>query len=166
MWAFVFLDYDLEVTTLPPSHVLYVCIWWAEKRTNARDECLNCCSNLRIHADDLTMRALSIRQPYVEEILRGTKTSEIRTWETRIIGEKFYIYAAQQPGEGADVPKRFARLGAKPGELPVGLLVGTARITHVTESNGMFHWHLDRVQRLKRPKRPKNRPQPAWFNPY
>ncbi len=40
------------------------------------------------------MRALSIRQPYAELILRGLKTIEYRSRPTRIIGERFYIYAA------------------------------------------------------------------------
>ena len=39
------------------------------------------------------MRALSIRQPYAELILRGVKTIEYRSRPTKIIGERFYIYA-------------------------------------------------------------------------
>ena len=41
------------------------------------------------------MRALSIRQPYAELILRGVKTIEYRSRPTRIIGERFYLYAAR-----------------------------------------------------------------------
>ena len=40
------------------------------------------------------MRALSIRQPYAELILRGIKTAELRTFATSIVGERFYIYRA------------------------------------------------------------------------
>ena len=43
------------------------------------------------------MRALSIRQPYAELILRGIKKIEYRSRRTRIIGERFYIYAARTP---------------------------------------------------------------------
>ena len=47
------------------------------------------------------MRALSIRQPYAELILRGIKTAELRSMSTTIVGERFYIYAckakAKQP---------------------------------------------------------------------
>ena len=46
----------------------------------------------------LPMRALSIRQPYAELILRGVKTIEYRSRRTRIIGERFYIYAARTLG--------------------------------------------------------------------
>src|ERR1700683_3938034 len=47
------------------------------------------------------MRALSIRQPYAELILRGIKTAELRSMSTTIVGERFFIYAckakAKQP---------------------------------------------------------------------
>jgi hypothetical protein len=41
------------------------------------------------------MRALSIRQPYAELILRGIKTIEYRTRPTRIVGERVWIYASR-----------------------------------------------------------------------
>jgi hypothetical protein len=44
------------------------------------------------------MRALSIRQPYAELILRGIKTVELRSRSTRIVGEGFYIYASKGSG--------------------------------------------------------------------
>jgi predicted transcriptional regulator len=46
------------------------------------------------------MRALSIRQPYAELILRGIKPIEFRSRPTKIIGERFYIYASRQWAEG------------------------------------------------------------------
>jgi len=42
------------------------------------------------------MRALSIRQPYAELILRGIKRIEYRSKPTHIIGERFYIYASKK----------------------------------------------------------------------
>ena len=60
------------------------------------------------------MLALSIRQPYAEQILRGTKRIKYRSRPTRIIGEQFYIYAARTPGE----PKGFALLDCRTGDLP------------------------------------------------
>jgi predicted transcriptional regulator len=51
-------------------------------------------------ADKSAMRALSIRQPYAELILRGIKPIEFRSRPTRIIGERFYIYAGQQWAAG------------------------------------------------------------------
>jgi hypothetical protein len=105
------------------------------------------------------MRALSIRQPYAELILRGIKTAEFRSRRTNILDERFYLYAAKGParrrsvdavGEGMRiwsddlaVPGRAP--GTSPpappdwmielakelilGKLPTGLIVGTARIS-------------------------------------
>jgi hypothetical protein len=47
------------------------------------------------------MRALSIRQPYAELILRGIKTVELRSRSTRIVGERFYIYASKKWAVGS-----------------------------------------------------------------
>jgi hypothetical protein len=113
------------------------------------------------------MRALSIRQPYVEEILRGIKTIEYRPKACRKdIGKRFYIYAAKQPAEGRGVRQRFAKLGAEPGDLPAGVIVGTAVITHCTRRGDTYRWHLADVRRLKRHRKPRNKPQPSWFNPF
>ena len=46
------------------------------------------------------MRALSIRQPYAELILRGIKTVEYRSRPTRIVGERFWIYAPRKLAAG------------------------------------------------------------------
>lgn len=108
------------------------------------------------------MRALSIRQPYAEEILRGTKTIEYRTRPTRIIGKRFYIYASRQPSD----LKEFAKLGCEPGDLPVGVLVGAAKIARCTGEPPNCEWHLSDVKRLKRPRKPKRMPQPVWFSPF
>lgn len=51
------------------------------------------------------MRALSIRQPYAEEILQGIKTIEYRPNPTKKIGERFFIYAAKQYPKPADLKK-------------------------------------------------------------
>ena len=58
------------------------------------------------------MRALSIRQPYAELILRGIKPIEFRSRPTTIIGERFYIYAAN--GWSYDLIRRSLDLRSKP----------------------------------------------------
>lgn len=108
------------------------------------------------------MRALSIRQPYVEQILRGIKAIEYRSRTCRIIGERFYIYAATRPGP----LEEFARLDLRPGDLPTGVILGTAVISRVTRHGATYHWHLTGVRRLRRPRKPNRQPQPAWFNPF
>src|SRR3954447_9720892 len=54
------------------------------------------------------MRALSIRQPWAELILRGVKTVEYRSRPTRVVGERFWIYAAKKewPVAGGRGPDR------------------------------------------------------------
>ena len=135
------------------------------------------------------MRALSIRQPYAELILRGIKTIEYRSRRTRIIGERFYIYAARTPGP----PEAWAELDFEPSDpgAPTGVIVGSATITRCTvvrasrhgesptetcpNGNGTragspchchYQWHLSDVKRLKRPRKPKRMPQPVWFTPF
>ena len=114
------------------------------------------------------MRALSIRQPYAEMILRGEKKIEYRSRATKIIGERFYIYASRQ---WAAVNGETLR-GVEPGDLATGVIVGTAIISHITNGEGSqagrpcHQWHLTDVRRLSRPRRPQRMPQPVWFRPF
>ena len=128
------------------------------------------------------MRALSIRQPYAELILRGIKTIEYRSRATRIIGERFYIYAAGKrwtggeqkiwssdlamPGDG---PPAWMMELAKHlilGDLPTGVIVGSAVIEKVTHGDDVYEWHLGDIQRIARLRKPRNHPQPSWFKPF
>jgi hypothetical protein len=104
------------------------------------------------------MRALSIRQPFAELILRGIKTVEYRSRPTRIIGERFWIYASKQKAAGGwqragkawsldlamaggerDVPPWMLELAeglrmVKRGALlPTGVIVGSAVIERCVE---------------------------------
>jgi predicted transcriptional regulator len=120
------------------------------------------------------MRALSIRQPYAEQILRGLKTIEYRSRPTRIIGERFYIYAAKKWAgvNGHDAPGNALTPALSQGErelMPSGVIVGTATISRCTKGNGhpaLYCWHLSDVRRLPKPRKPKGRPQPVWFRPF
>ncbi len=62
-------------------------------------------------------RALNIRQPYAEQIMRGTKRVEYRTQPTKV-RERVYIYASLTPGDELE----FKRMKAQPGDFPVGVL--------------------------------------------
>jgi hypothetical protein len=122
------------------------------------------------------MLALSIRQPYAELILRGVKTIEYRSRPTRKIGERFYIYAAHKWAGIRDQGLVFGIDALPPAsapeyaDLPRGVIVGTAVISHVTPRNGgpFYEWHLTDVQRLRgrQVRKPKGRPQPVWFRPF
>jgi predicted transcriptional regulator len=108
------------------------------------------------------MRALSIRQPYAELILRGIKTIEYRSRPTKIIGERFYIYASRK---WAGVNGHDAA-GIAEGEAPTGVIVGTAIIRKCIKNCDGYEWHLSGVKRMKRPRKVKGQPQPVWFRPW
>ena len=93
-----------------------------------------------------------------------TERATYRSRRTRIIGERFYIYAARKPSD----PKGFDELGCVPGDpgVPTGLIVGSAVIDHCAANNGHYEWHLTDVKRYKRPRKPKRMPQPMWFMPF
>jgi len=107
------------------------------------------------------MRALSIRQPYAEMILRGVKRIEYRSRPTHI-RERVYIYAAMAPGD----QDYFKSIKCKPGALPTGVLIGSVEIVACTRKGDTYHWHLQNPKRLARPIKPKKHPQPCWFNPF
>ena len=106
-------------------------------------------------------RALSVRQPHAENILRGIKRSESRSTRTHI-RERVYIYASTKPADA----KLFASLRCSPGDLPTGVLVGSVEIVGCTGSKGRYKWHLERPRRLLRRVKPTRQPQPVWFRPF
>ena len=62
-------------------------------------------------------RAISIRQPYAEEILRGLKVREYRSVPTNIRG-RVYIHASLKLGPSS----RHKAIGAAIEDLPRGVL--------------------------------------------
>ena len=122
------------------------------------------------------MRALSIRQPWAELILRGVKRVEYRSRPTRVIGERFWIYASKQPAAGgrrvwgtaAGVWSRDLAAGAGPprwmwelaeelilrGGLPTGVIVGSAVIVKCVERSEVRDPKSDAPLRLTSDLRP------------
>ena len=107
------------------------------------------------------MRALSIRQPYAEQIFRGTKNVEYRGRPTSI-RERVYLYASRTPGDVED----WEEMKMQPGNLPTAALVGTVEINDCTGEPRDYEWPLANPERLKRHLKPKRHPQPAWFYPF
>ena len=133
------------------------------------------------------MLALSIRQPFAELILRGIKTVKYRTRPTRIVGERFWLYASKGQGArgkgqaiwstdlstgGTPVPQWMLELAEQikliPAdlELPTGVIVGSAVIEQVSQVDDTYRWHLTDVQRSSRHRKPARHPQPVWFRPF
>jgi hypothetical protein len=69
------------------------------------------------------MLALSIKQPYLELILRGVKRAELRSRSTRIVGERFYLYASKS-GAKAGKSRTSGQLKTSSAGYVVGESVG------------------------------------------
>jgi hypothetical protein len=67
------------------------------------------------------MRSLSVRQPYADRIMRGTKRIENRSRPTKVRG-RIYIYASLTPAS------------SKGEDLPHGVIIGTVEL---------FGWRCD-----------------------
>ena len=113
---------------------------------------------------DRPVRAISIRQPYVEEILRGKKKYEFRSTRTNIRG-RVWIYAGMKPAPKED----WIHIDKKPGELPTGVIVGTVEIVTcrptTRKNEADFTYVLNAPKRLRVPKRVSNQPQPRFWRP-
>ena len=111
---------------------------------------------------DIT-RAISIRQPFAELILRGDKRAEYRSQLTNI-RERVFIYASKNPAES---PEAWERVGSAPGELPTGLIVGSVEITDCRWDgrSKCYAYVLKAARRLRKPLRPTNQPQPKFWIP-
>lgn len=105
-------------------------------------------------------RALSVRQPFAEQIMLGTKKKEYRSQLTHIRG-RIYIYASKTPRIDA-----YKKINVEPGIFPVGVLVGTVEIVDCIKKSGEYHWILANPKRLKTLVEPETHPQPVWFKPY
>jgi hypothetical protein len=52
------------------------------------------------------------------------------------------------------------------GELPTGVIVGSAVIEKVSQAGEVYRWHLAEVERATRLRKPTGHPQPVWFKPF
>ena len=107
------------------------------------------------------MRALSIRQPFAEQILAGDKEIEYRSRRTHIRG-RVYIYACKAPGDADS----YEEAGYEVKDLLRGALVGTVEVVDCTGEEGDFEWHLANPQRLRSPLAVQGMPQPGFFWPF
>lgn len=123
------------------------------------------------------MRALSVRQPWAELILRGIKSIEVRSQATNV-RERVYLYASRiGPGVDSTTARRYS-IDAE--NLPRGVLVGTVEVENcrpLTARDGKracistsqlegFAWELKAPQRAAVLLAPRRRPQPIWFYPF
>ena len=126
------------------------------------------------------MRALSIRQPWAELILLGHKTIEVRSRRAHL-RERVHIYAGLNRIEPLEEARIAQEYGIDVDGLPRGVLIGTVEILGclplkqensqaaclpITETHGFYGWLLARPQRAEELVKPKNQPQPMFFNPF
>jgi hypothetical protein len=90
---------------------------------------------------------ISIRQPYVEQILLGVKKYEYRSTLTHIRG-RVYLYASKKP---VDSPAEWRKAGSERGKLPTGVLVGSVVIAgcKAWKDDG-FRYKLEAPKRLRK----------------
>lgn len=109
-------------------------------------------------------RALSIRQPHAEAIMRGVKKTEFRSGPTKI-RERIYIYASLGRYSDDDEAALMAKYGIEDvacDDLPRGVVIGTVDL-HDCDGGD---WHVREPERAKTLKKPRNHPQPVWFKPF
>ncbi len=124
--------------------------------------------------------ALGIRQPWAELILRGIKTVEVRSTDTKQRGT-IYIYASKQPAGNPFAEEAIRRHGLDAESLPKGVLVGTVDLSASGPADaedeaaacvpaeyleGRFAWRLENPTRLGEPVTPRFLPYGVWFYPF
>lgn len=110
------------------------------------------------------VRALSIRQPHAEAILRGVKKIEYRSGPTKIRG-RILIYASLGRYSAQDEAEMMADYGIKDvtcDDLPRGVLVGSVELYKCDGGD----WHVRKPERAEKLVQPTKQPQPVWFYPF
>jgi hypothetical protein len=111
--------------------------------------------------------ALSLRQPWAEEVMRGKKKIEYRSIPTNIRG-RVYIYASLGRYTKADEAEFAAEVGYDLDDLPRGKIVGTVEVVECVyvKKHRDYEWKLIKPLRLPKPRKPRNKAQPVWFRPF
>lgn len=124
--------------------------------------------------------ALGVRQPWVELILRGIKTIEVRSLDTRVRGT-IYLYASKKFSELPAALDAAHQHDVDCPSLPTGLLVGSVEISATRRAvssdavrscvpatflKQQFAWELKNPQRFRQPLSVQFLPYGVWFYPY
>ena len=129
---------------------------------------------------DPSRPALGIRQPWVELILRGHKTLEIRSQPTKVRGP-IYVYASKTVATIPEAAAAIDRYGIAWSAGSLQRLVGTVEVVgcrRATASDaaasqvsaamldGMWAWELSNPIRFDEPVKPRFLPYGVWFYPF
>jgi hypothetical protein len=102
--------------------------------------------------------------PHTEAILRGVKKTVYRTRPTKIRG-RICIYASLARYSATEKAAMMAGYGIDDvacDDLPCGVIVGTVELYDCDGGER----HVRNPERATRLRKPKNHPQPVWFNPF
>jgi hypothetical protein len=112
------------------------------------------------------LRALSIRQPWAEQVMRGDKLCDIRSRPTNFRG-RIYIYASLGRFSKEEEREEEEEAGFPIDDLPRGLIIGSVELYDCVESEySDYEWLFRNPQRLAQPLPPKTHPMPVWFHPF
>lgn len=114
------------------------------------------------------MRALTIRQPHAEAIMRGITSTEFRIRPTRVRG-RIYIYtsdARYHPEQEATILEMYGMGDVNADDLPYGFLIGTVELWDCTGLGGKYEWHFRNPERATELVQPAKRPGAIWFDPF
>jgi len=114
------------------------------------------------------MKALSVRQPHAEAIMRGVKPVEYHSRPTTL-RERIYVYASlrrYEPEEEADMMAKYGIDDVDCDDLPRGVLIGTVELWDCTGTSRGYHWHVRNPERATELLKPTGHPQPICFNPF
>ncbi len=115
---------------------------------------------------DKSLRALSVRQPWAELIMLGDKEIEYRNYPTDVRGV-VYIYASATSYPAKDERDMQSEYGLDLDSLPRAVIVGTVEVYDCQQgAKGGYEWLLRSPKRLRKPLKPKRKPQPSWFFPF
>jgi predicted transcriptional regulator len=118
----------------------------------------------RRKAPEKLFRALSIRQPYAELILRGAKRAEFRTRLTHFRG-RVYLYTSKPLGSVEWGLRRGLTI-ADIERLPRGTIVGSIDLVGCDRlKDGSYAWRLAKPRRYRSPIVPRGCPQPGFWYP-
>lgn len=110
------------------------------------------------------VRALSIRQPHAEAIMRGVKKIEYRSAPTKIRGRVF-IYASLGRYSAKAEAEMMADYGIRDvtcDQLRRGVLIGSVELFECDGGD----WHVRKPERAEKLVQPTKQPQPVWFYPF
>jgi len=129
---------------------------------------------------DQSLIALGIQQPWAELILRGDKTIEVRSLNTRQRGP-IYLYTSKKPSESPLALDAANARGIDLSALPLGRIVGTVEIVDsractpadaqaaclpTSAVDGQFGWQLANPCRFTEPLTVRFLPYGVWFYPF